>query len=146
MRTLLTFLGPIVRIDPQELHIIDSEFYEVLYSAGATRRDKWRWTYKQFGTEKASFVTGPHDLHRQRTAVLNPYFSKCSVTKLELIIKEVTKGLCARFQKYAVKKKPVNLNYAFGALTKNVISEYCLGMSYDRVNKPESEPMWLDAI
>lgn len=138
--------GPIVRINPYELHVIDSDFYEVLYTAGATRRDKWQWVYDQFGTSKSSFGTGPHDLHRMRRSVLNPYFSKRSVAKLEPMIKEKTMALCARFREALSKKMPVNLGYAFGALTLDVICEYCYGINYDAINKPNFDPTWLDAV
>lgn len=140
------FLGPIVRISPYELHVIDSDFYEVLYSAGASRRDKWHWAYKQFGTSKSSFGTSPHDLHRMRRGVLNPYFSKRAITKLEPMIKEKIEALCAQLRQAASNKTPVNLGYAFGALTLDIITEYCYGISYDAINQPDFDPMWLDAV
>ena len=70
--------GPIVRVNPYELHIKDSEFYDVLYSGPGSRRDKWWWQVTLFGNSLSMFGTVDHDLHRLRRGALNPLLLQAS--------------------------------------------------------------------
>lgn len=75
---------------------------------------------------------------------MNPYFSKRSINKLEPVVKNVIEDLCARFREFQRTKQPVCLQYAFAALTIDVITEYCFGQSYDSTNKSDFDARWLD--
>jgi cytochrome P450 len=122
--------GPIVRINPYELHIDDPEFYDEVYSGPATRRDKWPWFYKLFGSTLSMFGTIPHDLHRLRRAALNPYFSKQSVTRLVPVIQSLLGTLSETFREAQKSREPVNLGVVYTALTTDVITEYSFGNPY----------------
>lgn len=49
--------GPIVRINPFELHINDPEYYDELYSGGSKKRDKYEWAAKLFGNSGSMLGT-----------------------------------------------------------------------------------------
>jgi cytochrome P450 len=86
--------GPIIRINPWELHIRDPDFYDTIYSATA-RRDKvlahqWQGSY-------GSVVnTVDHDLHKQRRKALNPYFGKRQLQHFGTFIQSRADKICER--------------------------------------------------
>jgi hypothetical protein len=47
--------GPIIRINPYEVHINDVEFYDQIYAGAPRRRDKWSFTAKMFGENSGGF-------------------------------------------------------------------------------------------
>jgi hypothetical protein len=66
--------GPIVRINPWEVHINDPEFFETIYSMAPF--DKVSQHVDWCNIQSCTIFTLPHDLHRLRRSVLNPFFSK----------------------------------------------------------------------
>ncbi|KAF4632094.1 hypothetical protein G7Y89_g6036 [Cudoniella acicularis] len=92
--------GPIIRINPHELHISDPDFYSVVFS-GAACRDKYEWYCAQFGTVS-------HDLHRLRRQALSPLFSKASITRLQPVMASLVEKFCARVQDFKISGQPVN--------------------------------------
>jgi hypothetical protein len=49
--------GPIVRINPFELHINDPEYYDELYSGSSKKRDKYEWAARLFGNSGSMLGT-----------------------------------------------------------------------------------------
>ncbi|QDS67654.1 hypothetical protein FKW77_004780 [Venturia effusa] len=133
--------GPIVRINPEELHIDDAGFYDQIY-VGNRKTDKWHWSAKMFGTKTAAVGTTDHDLHRMRRTALNPFFSKQSVGHWEDIIQLSIDRLYSRLSCLAESALPVNLSDAFTAVSGDVISSYTFGESYNLVEQEDFAPEW----
>lgn len=76
--------GPVIRINPEELHVADPTFWDVLYSVSTSsnRRDKSAWRAKGSGIPMSLLGSAPHDLHRMRRSALNPFLSMQNVRKL----------------------------------------------------------------
>ncbi|PYI21619.1 hypothetical protein BO99DRAFT_430718 [Aspergillus violaceofuscus CBS 115571] len=70
--------GPIVRIDPEEMHIDDPEFYETLYPTSKPY-DQLQRLENRFGIPGATFSTARHDVHKIRRAAISPFFAKAKV-------------------------------------------------------------------
>ena len=134
--------GPIVRIGPNELHISDPDFYDVLYTGGAEPRDKDIFAINGFGLAKSHIATEKHDHHKLRRAALNPYFSTQAVTKLEPVIRAKVEILSSGLNLAHETGELVNLEVAIMALTTDIITEYAFATSYNHLAKPDFSPQW----
>ncbi|KAK4655496.1 hypothetical protein QC762_302900 [Podospora pseudocomata] len=141
--------GPIVRINPHELHILDPDFYDELYGCGVNSKrklDKYEWWTRLAVASSSTFTTVPHDLHRLRRAALNPFFSVASVTKLEPLIKSKVEKLSARLDKIAQTGEVFRLDAALMALTMDVICDYSFGHDRKYLDKPDFELQFKEAV
>ncbi|KAL9112298.1 MAG: hypothetical protein Q9227_003416 [Pyrenula ochraceoflavens] len=121
--------GPIIRVNPTELHVDDPDYWEKLY----TRDGKWdkspRWC-AQFGTIEAEVFTASHDKHRARRATLNPFFSKQKVTAMEPVLRSLVERVCERIKDYKINLKPLPLRLVYTSLTIAATCEFTFGQSY----------------
>lgn len=151
IRTLHAKYGPIIRINPYELHISDPDYYDDLYASSASgeKRNKWEWYTKQFGTPEAMFSTIGHDQHKARRAALNRFFSMASVRRLQPIIAERVNALIQRLQDVKDVKGDtgvIKANYAFAAFTNDVVMQYAYGRSDHRLDQENFGPEYHDAV
>jgi len=130
--------GPIVRINPYELHIRDADFYNELY-ASSRRMDKYEWWTQMAGSPGSGFSTISHDLHRQRRGALNNFFSARSVAQLEPMIQAKIDKLLGRLERVASTGEVLRLDAAFMALTTDIISEYAFSNAMGCLDQPDFE-------
>lgn len=89
-------IGPVVRINPEELHFDDIAFVDKIYAAGGQKRDKQQHflNFVAGPITMSSFATLDHDHHRLRRSAVNKFFSRGQIAKLESTIKEMVDQLC----------------------------------------------------
>lgn len=138
----ISYLGPILRIAPDQVHFNDPEFLGEIYPGPAKKTDKPRRYASMFGQSGSAFATGFHDLHRARRALLNPFFSKRSITSLEPVIQSAVDTLCRRLEGFRESKEIVNMRHAYVALTTDVIRQYCFATSDNDLEAPKFNPFW----
>ena len=112
--------GPIIRINPCELHVSDPDYYETLYASSASgeKRNKWKWFTKQFPSPTAMASTPDHGQHKPRRAALNRFFSAASIRKLQPVIDERVEQLIKRLRESTdAKGRVIPMNVAFAAFT-----------------------------
>ncbi|KAK8139345.1 Cytochrome p450 [Apiospora sp. TS-2023a] len=144
--------GPIVRINPHELHVRDPDFYDTLYCGPSSgqRRDKWAWSVHMFDNSASGFGTVPHDLHRLRRGALNPFFSKQAIAQhVEPQIRSLLAQMCARFE--SMKQgtgsgEVLDVMRPYAALTTDVITRYAFDTSYGCVEDPVWRYEWPRAM
>lgn len=122
-------VGPIIRISPYELHINDPAYFEKLYGHDG-RWNKYDWSYDAFAAQNSTICSVDHDMHRQRRAPLNPFFSKSNVSRKQDILQRLTDKLSDRLRGFAGSDSTVNLTAALSALARDVGAEFILGKRY----------------
>ncbi|KAK2055853.1 cytochrome P450 [Colletotrichum caudatum] len=138
--------GPIIRINPDEIHIADPDFYDTVYAGSGRKRDKWDWITRSFGVDESLIGTLGHDEHRVRRAALSPYFSKQSVRALQPLVDRNMAILLRRLGEFATTGTPLKLDDAFAALTNDIVEYYAFGRSENRLTAPDFDPSFRDAM
>ena len=133
--------GPIIRINPFEIHISDPDFYDEVYvAAGKRKSEQWSWTVPMFGTPNSILATVDHDVHRRRRNAYANYFSKQSIRKYSSVIQAAVDKMCVKFEEYQSAGRPINLMHAWTAMTGDVVTEYCFPKSYQLLDRPDFAP------
>ena len=124
-------IGPIVRINPREIHINDPTFYDDIYASGGRKRDKDAQFLKAYSVPDSMVATVGHDHHRYRRNILSGYFSKRSDNELSPVVETKVLKLMQRFAIAHREESIVRLDDAFSALASDVITQYSFGKSWD---------------
>ncbi|KAF2712348.1 cytochrome P450 monooxygenase-like protein [Pleomassaria siparia CBS 279.74] len=134
--------GPIVRINPDELHCSDPAFTDEIYAGPGRVRDKWQHQLNTGGAGPVSvtgFSTVPHELHRARKASLAKFFSRQQVTKLENEVHDFAQATMNKMLASA-GKGAFNVKEAFNCFTADVMSQYAFGEPMGFVAQEGWEP------
>ncbi|PTB65475.1 cytochrome P450 [Trichoderma citrinoviride] len=116
--------GPIVRINPHEIHIRDPSFVDTLYATNPTKRDKYLPTSEIAGLSSGSNGTVDHDLHRRRRMANSRMFSKRAVAGVQELIRGHIKELTQVFERKVGSSEPIELQTTFLAYTTDVVYHY----------------------
>ncbi|KAF2230818.1 cytochrome P450 [Viridothelium virens] len=139
--------GPIIRINPDEIHVRDSSWVEVL-EIGPTHgvRDKYPPAPHMAGTPDGIFGTIPHRLHRQRRAVISSFFSKASVASKESRIHVLTEQLFDLMRKQFKEKGYADMRIIAISYTTDVLCDVCLDYSMNLLKEEQRGIDWYDTI
>jgi hypothetical protein len=88
--------GPLVRINPDEVHIANSTLYDEIYYMG-TKYSKAPIFYNALCVPSSTFGTPPNDIHKIRRGAMNPMFSRQKVLELESIVQEKASKVRSNF-------------------------------------------------
>ena len=136
--------GPIIRIRPDELHILDPEYYDTIYSRSA-KRDKHHIQTQRLGYTKDVFSTAPHDLHRSRRSSLNPFFSRQKIEDYQSVILSHVNNLCNVIESYQNEGNVLAVDRMWTALTTDVISNYAFGKPMGHVKSPGFKDSFIES-
>lgn len=136
VKRLTPWAGPIVRINPNEIHINDPEFYHNIYAGGNRRVDKDPSTLAGFAVPASVAATVGHSLHRQRRGYMNPYFARRAIISMEPLIHERITAMIDRLDQARQAGIPISLDRAFNAMTADIITSHFFGYHNDYLSIP----------
>ncbi|KAL8858235.1 MAG: hypothetical protein Q9178_005247 [Gyalolechia marmorata] len=134
--------GPIIRINPYELHVSDPQFLKQLYSSSTKNVEKWTWSAAQFGSYDMTSSTVQHGLHKLRRQAYSNLFSKQSIRSLEPLIQSVVDTLYDQMEKRRGTGEPIHLGQIYAALTQDIITEYCFANNKNTLLMPGFGPSY----
>ncbi|KAI9706195.1 MAG: hypothetical protein M1820_004956 [Bogoriella megaspora] len=138
--------GPIVRINPYELHLKDPNYYDEILAGYTRRRDKYGWFVGK-ASGNSMFGTVAADVHRKRRSALNPFFSKKSITAIEPVIQDRIDELCGVMRKHIQSREPIELHMAYMAVSLDIISHHAFGQSLGVLKQSQAETQkWKTSI
>ncbi|MCJ1352893.1 MAG: hypothetical protein MMC33_002877 [Icmadophila ericetorum] len=137
--------GPIVRINPDELHIRDADWHDEIYTSSTRPRNKCYFFVGRIG-RGSIFGSISDEQHRLRRQALNPFFSKKSIVNIEPQIQEKVDKFCSRLLEHSGSKEPLNLGACYTALTLDVISDYAYGQPLGLLDLSDFGSKWREMI
>ncbi|KAK8218611.1 cytochrome P450 [Phyllosticta capitalensis] len=131
--------GPVVRINPEELHIQDSDYFDEFYERGAkcTRWDGTNGRFSGRGAPQAIPSTLDNELHRIRRAAINPLFSKRSIYDIEPMLHEKLELACEHLTRHAQDGTPINIVDVWAAMGADIITQYGWGKALDALKSED---------
>ncbi|CAG8887140.1 unnamed protein product [Penicillium nalgiovense] len=135
--------GPILRINPHELHIKDPSYYDTVYGGPLNKRDRLP-SFTQTGLPLSTFQTAPHGLHRERRKLLSPFLSTQSVTSLQPLIQEKVDLVCNHMSRRVGTGEFFDLHSILASFAGDVLSAYVLGREncYGYLDRVEVTDEW----
>ncbi|OGM49318.1 putative cytochrome P450 [Aspergillus bombycis] len=139
--------GPVVRINPHELHIKDPDYYNTLYAGPTKRRDKYLW-FLSVGVPTSTFATAESDHHRLRRGMISPFLSKQAVRDWKGVIKGKLDLLCEHMKKAMRTGEAVELNASFVSFAVDVVSTCAFGESgcFEVLRRERLDDRWKKAV
>jgi len=136
--------GPIVRINPEELHVKDPEFHDVLHAGNTVQRDKWLPAAQMAGTTLSMFPSVGHQLHRDRKTAAMPLFTSRAIADAEPMIREQVEKMCNIVHECFVQNKPIELGVLCIAFAVDVTFKHIHGEDFGLLKDLDRARNWRD--
>ncbi|KAK1254750.1 hypothetical protein MKX08_008745 [Trichoderma sp. CBMAI-0020] len=129
--------GPIIRINPREIHISDPTFYDEIYASSSRKREKDPQFVPTYALPGSMVACVGHELHHFRRGLLKDFFSRRSVLELSDMMNERVQALMKRLDGFRMARATVSIDDAVSALTSDVITSYCCGKHWGFIEDPD---------
>ncbi|GAP91778.1 putative cytochrome P450 [Rosellinia necatrix] len=138
--------GPIVRINPDEVHIDDPNFYSKLYN-NRDGHDKPGYLKWRFGSPHTLFSTPEHSIHRMRRAAQDPFFSRGKVLEFAPQMRAIVDRMCDRLSDdFLDRDRYINLGDMFTSYVADITTLYAFDRDFRYLEDPDFVPPFVKAI
>lgn len=137
--------GPIIRISPHELHVIDPEFYNTLYRHEG-RWDRYAFAWDAWAAEGPTIHTVNHSRHRARRQPIASHFSKAKVDSRQGMIQYHVDKLCDRLVQEAGLDTVIDLGAAVTALAHDVAFDFILAKKQNSLDQKDFDVSILQVV
>lgn len=101
------YLGPIIRIGPNEIHVEDSQYFDTIF--GFRPLNKEALTAKEFGINHALFGVEDYKTYTKKRAAFGDAFSRSKLFKIQDQINKDIENGCAWVEEQSKDGGPVDL-------------------------------------
>ncbi|KAI3329026.1 putative P450 monooxygenase [Xylariaceae sp. AK1471] len=134
--------GPVIRINPREVHVADPASYEAIYLSRGKKIDKWSFSTRYFINTGSAIATVDHDHHRIRRNAIEPWFSKQTVRRLEPTLHKLVDRLMEHVSQAKDNGSVLNMTYVFTAFTADVITKIEFGEALGLLEDLQAAEEW----
>ncbi|KAI1089370.1 putative cytochrome P450 [Rostrohypoxylon terebratum] len=143
--------GPIVRINPWEVHISDPDWNAVYKYSSKASKPAWFY-FRFFGKFPSTNAAESHALHQLRRAPLQTYFASTNIQRYMPTISAQADKLCQRLRAVAAvpgteniggyggygadERNVVSLSDAFRCLATDVATGFAFGAPFGHLDEP----------
>ncbi|KAK8161786.1 cytochrome P450 [Phyllosticta citrichinensis] len=129
--------GPVVRINPNEVHIGDPDYFDVLFGHNM-KIDKDPFVYTlAFSNAPSAFATMSALHHRVRRNAMNKFFSSKAIDGYEPYIQAAFDKMIEQLDTNRKTGEVVRITAAFKAFAMDVVSHFTLGHSRNYLDEPD---------
>ncbi|KAI0457211.1 cytochrome P450 [Xylaria acuta] len=147
IRELHNKYGPIIRVTPEEVHIIEPSAYHEIFVIGAVRKTN---SYLRFsngtGFEDMAAISTSHDAHRRLRVPIDKLFVRSSILRIESRVSDRVARLCERLSCSRGSGEVVNLTDALSSLTTDIISSVIFEEPSDYLGDPDFNSEWYETL
>ncbi|GAW26814.1 putative cytochrome p450 [Rosellinia necatrix] len=102
-------VGPITRINPNEVHLGDPEMLDVISPGTGRRTNKPEAVGKRTGIPNSMVATVDHGMHQRRRNSVNAFFSTAFIRRLGLTTQKHMESMLIKIAEYGRSGSSVQL-------------------------------------
>lgn len=135
------WIGPVVRVSPDEIHICNPDFTIEARQLKLNKPPGWN-----VQIDRSTISAATHERHRMLRSAISPFFSKRNIIAREPEIKKTLSHFFRRLRECHEKDEVVRMDVAAMALTMDIICKFAFGVEFGHLDHPDFNVAWKNAF